>query len=297
MSTVDLTTVVSERAEMLALRYPGGELSYGALDRRADRVSGGLRAGTRVGLLAPVGPEFVAGLLGILRAGAACVPLPVSDPVSRLGAIVRSSGCAAVVTTAQLRFRTVALGAPAVVADDGDAPERSGTGVAVAPESVCCLWYPGGQAELAIEITAGEFDKAMLAFVESVPGRPRTILSAPVPPYAELLGTLFAGGVLTVTDQPARGLAVPRPAPAAQPYVAPDTDLQQRLVALWSEVLEVPRVGVHDDFFDLGGQSILAIRLLVRLRERLGYEVPVRAIFDLPTVAGMSRYLTELGVR
>ncbi|MFL5385764.1 MAG: amino acid adenylation domain-containing protein [Longimicrobiaceae bacterium] len=78
-------------------------------------------------------------------------------------------------------------------------------------------------------------------------------------------------------------------AAAEAEYVAPRGEVEERLAALWSEVLEVERVGVHDDFFDLGGQSILATRLVARVREELGFELPVAELLTGPTVEQMAR--------
>ncbi|HEU4453986.1 MAG TPA: amino acid adenylation domain-containing protein [Longimicrobium sp.] len=78
-------------------------------------------------------------------------------------------------------------------------------------------------------------------------------------------------------------------ADAATPYVAPRGELEERLAALWSEVLGVERVGVHDDFFDLGGQSILATRLAARVREELGFAFPVAELLTGPTVERMAQ--------
>jgi len=83
------------------------------------------------------------------------------------------------------------------------------------------------------------------------------------------------------------GGAAPRAA-----YAPPRDELEERLAALWGEVLGVERVGLHDDFFDLGGQSILATRLVARVREELGFEVPVAELLTGPTVEQMARVVT-----
>jgi len=76
-----------------------------------------------------------------------------------------------------------------------------------------------------------------------------------------------------------------RQAHARRTYVAPEGEIEQQVAALWAEMLSVERVGRHDSFFDLGGHSLLAVRMLARLRERLGTELAVRELFARPTVA------------
>jgi len=78
-------------------------------------------------------------------------------------------------------------------------------------------------------------------------------------------------------------------AEAAVPYLAPRGELEERLAALWSEILGIDRVGVRDDFFDLGGQSILATRLAARVREALGFPFPVAELLTGPTIEQMAR--------
>src|SRR5439155_3024193 len=68
----------------------------------------------------------------------------------------------------------------------------------------------------------------------------------------------------------------------------PRNDLERQIAAIWAAVLRMPRVGVFANFFELGGQSLLAAQLLSRLREALGVELPLRALFDAPNVAGLA---------
>jgi amino acid adenylation domain-containing protein len=77
-----------------------------------------------------------------------------------------------------------------------------------------------------------------------------------------------------------------------QGYVAPSTDLEAAVVAIWREVLRRPEVGVQDRFFDLGGNSLLLLQVKTRLQAVLHREIPVVALFQYPTAAGLARYLS-----
>ncbi|HEV3051372.1 MAG TPA: non-ribosomal peptide synthetase, partial [Longimicrobium sp.] len=88
-------------------------------------------------------------------------------------------------------------------------------------------------------------------------------------------------------DQPALPNADAYAADAAA-HVAPRTPAEQTLAAIWAEVLGAERVGVTDNFFDLGGHSLLATRLISRIREAFGAELPLRAVFEAPTVAELA---------
>ncbi|MFR9755898.1 non-ribosomal peptide synthetase [Streptomyces sp. TR06-5] len=74
-------------------------------------------------------------------------------------------------------------------------------------------------------------------------------------------------------------------------YTAPRTAVEEKAAQVWAEVLGVDRVGVHDDFFALGGHSLLATRVAFSLSAALDVEVPVRTVFDRPTVAALAASL------
>jgi hypothetical protein len=84
----------------------------------------------------------------------------------------------------------------------------------------------------------------------------------------------------------------PRPE-LATPYAAPRNQTEQALAGIWEEVLGIEPVGIHDDFAELGGHSLLALQVLARVRAGLAADLPLRAVFDAPTVAALSVRLLE----
>jgi acyl-coenzyme A synthetase/AMP-(fatty) acid ligase/acyl carrier protein len=72
------------------------------------------------------------------------------------------------------------------------------------------------------------------------------------------------------------------------PFVGPRSPVEERLAEIWAEVLKLERVGVGDNFFDLGGHSLSATRVISRVRKAFQIEVPLRALFENPTVAGLA---------
>ncbi|HEX8822627.1 MAG TPA: amino acid adenylation domain-containing protein, partial [Archangium sp.] len=87
------------------------------------------------------------------------------------------------------------------------------------------------------------------------------------------------------------GRALPAPEevrPGGRAFVAPRDEWERELAHVWEEVLGVRPVGVTDSFFELGGQSLLAVRLVARLQERLGRAVPLASLFEAPTIEALA---------
>jgi surfactin family lipopeptide synthetase C len=75
-------------------------------------------------------------------------------------------------------------------------------------------------------------------------------------------------------------------------YVAPRNQVEDLLAGVWQEVLDMEQVGVEHNFFnDLGGHSLLAVQAMSRIREVLQLEIPLRMLFELPTIAMLSARL------
>ncbi|GAB3143133.1 type I polyketide synthase [Micromonospora sonneratiae] len=75
---------------------------------------------------------------------------------------------------------------------------------------------------------------------------------------------------------------------------APTTELEATLVAVWQDALGVPAVGIDDDFFALGGNSLVAVQLIAAMRKAVGVRLPMRSMFETPTVAGLAARIEEL---
>ncbi|WP_432774041.1 non-ribosomal peptide synthase/polyketide synthase [Brevibacillus gelatini] len=76
-------------------------------------------------------------------------------------------------------------------------------------------------------------------------------------------------------------------------YVAPQNETEAKLAEIWQQVLGVSRVGVHDNFFDLGGHSLKAMSVIFQISKALEVDVPVKTLFEHPTVSELARFLTQ----
>ncbi|WP_437630406.1 non-ribosomal peptide synthase/polyketide synthase [Sorangium sp. So ce854] len=133
--------------------------------------------------------------------------------------------------------------------------------------------------------------RALLEGAAQDPAQPLSALAARVPSLAD--------GRLAPPRRPeAAPPAAAAAAAAPRDHVPPRTPLEQTLAQLWREVLNVERVGVHDDFFLLGGSSLLAVLALHRIHEALDVEVPVHRLFEAPTLGALAAAVeAELAAR
>jgi nonribosomal peptide synthetase DhbF len=140
-------------------------------------------------------------------------------------------------------------------------------------------------------------DKRLVGYVVPAPGamlQPAALREA----CARMLPGYMVPAVIMVLDalplSPAGKLdrrALPAPEYAAGGGRAPATDRERQLCEVFAQVLGLDQVGVEDSFFDLGGHSLLATRLVSRVRAVLGVELPIRAVFEHPTVAALADVL------
>jgi surfactin family lipopeptide synthetase A len=90
-----------------------------------------------------------------------------------------------------------------------------------------------------------------------------------------------------------QALPAPGEAAAGEAFVAPRNELERAIAAVWREVLGLERVGVHDNFFESGGSSLLIVKLHGRLNEALGTDVPIMELFRHTTIDALARKLSE----
>ncbi|MFF0161140.1 amino acid adenylation domain-containing protein [Streptomyces sp. NPDC005263] len=164
------------------------------------------------------------------------------------------------------------------------------------------LEHPGvGEAVVVVrEDTPG--DKRLVGYLvaASTDGLPeagelRTMLRGTLPEYMLPAAFVPLDGIPLTVNGKLDQRALPAPDQqtlrAGAAYTAPRTPVEERVAAVWAEVIGVARVGVEDSFFDLGGDSIRAIALVGALRAA-GYDVAVRDVFDFRTVAQLCESIT-----
>lgn len=110
-------------------------------------------------------------------------------------------------------------------------------------------------------------------------------------PLAAVAATPLNHAVLIprAADRAMTGMS-PRPY-LASGYSAPRSDLERSLCSAWEQFLRIDQIGIHDNFFDLGGDSLMALQLTARIRERLGVELAPHGLLEHPTIASLAEKL------
>ncbi len=154
---------------------------------------------------------------------------------------------------------------------------------------------------IAREDTPG--DKRLVAYVVPAPGHElklgelRNYLTAKLPDYMVPSAIAPLEKLPLMSNGKVDRNALPTPEYARrepeQEYVAPRNEAEERLCAIFSEVLGVEKVGIEDNFFSLGGHSLSATQVTTRILEVLHADVPLRRIFETPTVAGLALAVEE----
>jgi len=156
-------------------------------------------------------------------------------------------------------------------------------------------------AVIAVEDDAG--DKRLVAYVirRNVPGPTadelRTALAASLPEYMVpstfvFLDKLPVIGMGKIDRRALPDLDKRRPE-LKTPFVASENPVEEQLTSIWREVLGLDQIGIHDNFFDLGGHSLTAMRVVSRVIKRFPLELPLQFLFQSPTIAEMAGVIME----
>ncbi|HEX2081202.1 MAG TPA: amino acid adenylation domain-containing protein, partial [Longimicrobium sp.] len=147
-------------------------------------------------------------------------------------------------------------------------------------------------ADCVVTARAEAGEKRLVAYVvgDGEAGALRQHLRRELPEYMVPSAFVFLDALPLTPNGKLDRKALPAPdfAPAEERYVAPRTPTEEVLAGIWAETLRLERVGVTESFFELGGHSLLAARVVSRVRQVFGVEVPLRALFEGPTVAQMA---------
>ena len=139
-------------------------------------------------------------------------------------------------------------------------------------------------------------DKRLVAYLVTSGAAPsvpdlRAFLKARLPEYMVPSAFVTMGALPLTSNGKIDRRALPAPESsglAASEHVAPRGPVEEAIASIFAEVLRVPRVGARDGFFDLGGHSLLAVQAIGRIRDALGVDLPLRAVFEAPTVADLA---------
>jgi hypothetical protein len=147
-------------------------------------------------------------------------------------------------------------------------------------------------------------DKRLVAYIVASPDQPpgasdlRDFLKKKLPDYMLPSAFVPLQSLPLTPNGKVNRKALPAPdnerPDLARAFVAPRTALEEVLAQIWGDLLNLGRVGVHDNFFELGGHSLLATQAISRIREVFSPSLPMRALFESPTVAGLAESVLRL---
>jgi acyl carrier protein len=119
--------------------------------------------------------------------------------------------------------------------------------------------------------------------------RLRAALAQRLPAYMVPAAFVVLPGLPLTASGKVDRRALPAPEWRGEVHVAPRTPLEEVLASFWQEMLGAERVGVHDSFFQLGGHSLQATRLIARVRTVFAVEIPVRRLFQTPILEALAQ--------
>ncbi|MEM1370050.1 MAG: amino acid adenylation domain-containing protein, partial [Cyanobacteria bacterium P01_H01_bin.15] len=160
---------------------------------------------------------------------------------------------------------------------------------------------PGCEAAIAVVQENSMGDKRLLAY--AIPSKETVLNTASVKEYlaAKLPDYMIPSAVLSLEAFPLTSSgkvdrkALPTPDFSAQTenYLSPSTSTERALVEIWQSVLGLSKVGIKDNFFTLGGHSLLALKAIARIQKALQIEIPLRLLFEAPTISELATQIDQ----
>ncbi|MBF8739591.1 non-ribosomal peptide synthase/polyketide synthase [Pseudomonas guariconensis] len=156
-------------------------------------------------------------------------------------------------------------------------------------EAVVVAWQQVGGAQLVAYLTSDVPQAEPQALLDAV----REGVREHLPDYMVPALLMYLEAMPLSPNGKLDRKALPAPQWQARQYSAPQGEREIALAGIWQALLGVERVGRDDDFFEIGGHSLLAVRVVAKVREVFGAELALRAVFDTPTVAGLGQVLAR----
>ena len=156
--------------------------------------------------------------------------------------------------------------------------------------------HPGVREAVAVMRGSDAGERRVLAYVEAqkdaalVSSELRSFLKERLPEYMLPAAFVLVEKFPLTSNGKLDRNALPEPDPdqPASVYVAPRSSTEKLLAEIWARVLKVGRVGLRDNFFELGGHSLLAVQAVSRMREALKKDIPLRTLFEAPTIGELA---------
>jgi len=163
--------------------------------------------------------------------------------------------------------------------------------------------HPSVQENIVLTWERAAGDRSLVAYIVSQPGAAsnvsdiRKFLLAKLPEYMVPSSFIFLESMPLTANGKVNRRALPVPDQSRpeleQDFVAPRTSLEEVIAGIWRDVLGLEQIGVHDNFFELRGHSLLATQVVARLSEIFEFEIPLRTIFQFPTIAALAAALVQ----
>jgi amino acid adenylation domain-containing protein len=163
--------------------------------------------------------------------------------------------------------------------------------------------HPSVQENIVLTWERAAGDRSLVAYIVSQPGAAsnvsdiRKFLLAKLPEYMVPSSFIFLESMPLTANGKVNRRALPVPDQSRpeleQDFVAPRTSLEEVVAGIWRDVLGLEQIGVHDNFFELRGHSLLATQVVARLSEIFEFEIPLKTIFQSPTIAGLAAAMVQ----